>query len=1136
MSLHFIFGKAGSGKSSRCCREIQEYLRSTPGGKAYLLVPDQGTYTAEYMLAKSFPGEGFVDVTVCGFSRLAYRVFQELHSPVTDALSPLGQQIIIRRLLEEHKDDLQVIFRAASYPHFSENLTNFFHQLDMFCVTEKDLADAAEREGDTPLGKKTADLALLYRAYHDYLRAHFSYEGSLFDLLAREIPKSPSIKNSHVWIDGFNGMAPQKIHIVSALIHTAKEVTMTLPMDRPEAAAGNPNFARPYQLYRQLQEAERHSDGIVLSEEKRFRSEKLLALSRSFFAERSLPCEVQEETISPAKGIHLLTAASQEDEVDGIARTISALVKGHGLRYRDILVLMRTPENYNDIFARACKTYEIPAFIDKKQPMNNHPLVMLTDFLVRFLTAEATRKNGGYQAEALFRLLKTGLLSDFTREEIDELENYVLTHHIRPWQWHRTWDFRIYWDLEKDPPPLSEAELAELRQVNEWRMRLLSLLDPLAEAWKNAASVKARCELLYRFLLKEKIPKTLSDMDEAQFLTTNLRPHLQVWKKILGLLDEIVHVSEGEAMDEKTFLSLFEDGLSALTYSTIPPTLDHVTITGMDRGYAMEAKVVFIPGVIEGEFPKRIEEAGFFTEIEKEQLAKSSQLLFGNNLMQMIQQEQFYVYLAMTRGSDALYLSMPASNDEGQDTFPSFLVSQMEKLGYLSEKKEILPPSPHRGDASYFANPAQALSLLPLVLREGMPEASSPWAALTAWALSQKGGKEMLHEKLHCFSYTNEAKPLPKALAEKLFKPSGRFFASVTRLEKYRACPYKYFLEYGLHLEERDDGTINTMDFGNYLHAGLCRFGNTLTRGQKQWRDASDGDIAHLSKSIASEIAPRIKFGALAADAASRYTERALNKTFAETLKRLRDWSRRSHFDTKELEKSFLLHLEDQSGGTFTLNGKIDRLDMDGDNAAIFDYKTGKTTASLKEIVSGVKLQLLTYLLAVMEENKNHPLLPTALMYLYLSGDVKSISAVPPGGEPPLSAKDNASGFLLSDKEKIRALDEKAGSPESLLPVSFTESDALRSSNSLLNETQFQNLLETVKGKLISLMNRMMEGDIAIRPYKLGAKKGCDYCPYSAICRFDPAMKDESYDYVKAPSDGEIKKMLEVGPILEEQG
>lgn len=188
MSLHFIFGRAGTGKTTRCCREIQDYVRGETGRKAFLLVPDQGTYTAEYLLAKSFPGEGFTDVTVCGFSRLAYRVFQELHSPVAEALSPLGQQIIVRRILDEKKDELQMIVKAASHPHFSEEVRLLLHQLDLFCVTENDLAAAAEEEGDTPLGRKMKDLSIIYTAYNEYLRSHFNYEGSLFDLLRTKSP------------------------------------------------------------------------------------------------------------------------------------------------------------------------------------------------------------------------------------------------------------------------------------------------------------------------------------------------------------------------------------------------------------------------------------------------------------------------------------------------------------------------------------------------------------------------------------------------------------------------------------------------------------------------------------------------------------------------------------------------------------------------------------------------------------------------------------------------------------------------------------------------------------------------------------------------------------------------------------
>lgn len=604
MGLHFIFGRAGTGKTERCCREIREYVEGHPERKAFLLVPDQGTYTAEYRLAESFPGKGFTNVTVCGFSRLAYRVFQELHSPVSDALSPLGQQIILRRLLEENRDHLQMMMKAASQPHFSEELTGFFHQLDMFCVSEEDLENAATAQGDTPLGRKMKDLSLLYRAYHRYLKDHFDYQGSLFDLLAREIPKSPTLRSSRVWIDGFNGMAPQKIHIVYALLHTAEEVTMTLQMDRPEEAAVNPNFARPFHLFSLLSAEERHFSSILLSEDCRFASPRLKAMARFFFNRRAAHSPLPPAaTPAPDEGLHLITASHRTEEVDFISRTILSLVRDRHLRFRDILVLLRNPEDYDDALERSFKRYEIPGFIDRKHPMNNHPLVVLLDSLVRFLTAECSRKNSGWQRETIFRMLKTFLLPEWQEEEVDRLENYVLSHGIRPWQYHEPWEFRTYRDLDAPPPALSEKEQAELTEVNAWRTRLTAMLDELAEKWSQSPKSKDRCRLLYQCMMDKKIPDTLSAMDEKEALRTNLRPHLQVWKKILSLLDEIVHTAGDDEISEKNFLSIFEDGLTALTYSTIPPTLDHVTVTGMDRGYAMEAAAVFIPGAVEGNSP-----------------------------------------------------------------------------------------------------------------------------------------------------------------------------------------------------------------------------------------------------------------------------------------------------------------------------------------------------------------------------------------------------------------------------------------------------------------------------------------------------------------------------------------------------
>lgn len=1130
MALHFIFGRAGTGKTCRCCEEIKDYVLSGKDRKAFFLVPDQATYTAEYRLAESFPGGGFTDVTVCGFSRLAYRVFRELHSPVADALSPLGQQIIIRRLLSEHREELQAVQRAAAYPHFSEELTAFFHQLDTFCMEEEDLQRAAEQEGNTPLGRKLSDLSLLYRAYHAYLKEHFRYEGSLFDLLAREIPKSAMIREAKIWIDGFNGMVPQKVRIVSALIRTARDVTITLPMDAPEEAAANPNFARPLHLYRQILKEEGHADSAVLREPLRFRSRRLKETALHFFNRRPAPFSLgKSPLVKPDAGLHILEAPNRSSEADEIARTVLSLVRDRGFRYRDILILLRNPDDYGDLFERSFALYRIPGFIDRKKPMNNHPLVVFLHRLLRFLTAESRRKGSGWRRELLFGLLKTHMTGGLTPDETDLLENYVLTYRIRPSQWHSVWEFRKIRDLdEAAPPPPSEKERSFLARINACREQVTSLLDGLTAEWLRAGTAEEKCALLYRFLLSQSVPDKLYRLDEKEGEKTNLRPHLQVWRKVLSLLDEIVHVAGKDSPSGEEFLALFEDGLSSLTYSTIPPSLDHVTVTALDRGYSMEARAVFIPGAAEGDFPKRLEESGFFTEAEKEALYAQSSFLFSSTLMQQIHEEEFAVYLAFTRARDVLYISRPELREDGRETEMSFPVSRLIALGYPSEVRKVYLPSPERNDATFFCHPEEALAFLPGVLRENLPGKDSYWTGLASWAMKNPRFRPLLLSRLQSFTYSNRAETLPRELASALFKRNGRFTGSVTRLENYRSCPYRYFLQYGLSVEERKNGELEAMDFGNYLHAGLHRFGAALQQSRKQWRDATDEDIEALSREIAKNLSDRMKYGILRSDGASRYTERELNKTFRKTLTTLREWSRRSAFDTKALEKEFYIHLRTEDRDSITLHGKIDRLDLQGNRTVIADYKTGRTEASLREIVSGMKLQLLTYFLAAEEEAEKtgRALLPAALMYIYLSGDVKVLSQIPAGGIPDIPEKEQVSGYFLNDPEVLRSLDSRMGESDSFLSVRLKKDGGLYSSPSVLTDAEFRDLLTVVRRKIGELYRQMCAGEIPVRPVRFGGKTPCTYCPYRSICRFDPSLPGEKYEYPVLPSNTDIRNHL----------
>ena len=1117
MSLHFIFGRAGTGKTTRCCREIVDFLSHDPDAHAILLVPDQATYRAETALAESCPSGGFVGADVYGFSRLSYRVFQELHTDTHEAISPLVQQLIWRRILNARKKDMRMLGKAAGQPHFASTLTTFFHQLDSFGITEETLQDAAAAAGDTPLGRKLSDLSLLRHDYLSYLTAHFSYRGNRYERLAEDIPQSDAIRASKIWIDGFNGMTPQEIAVVSALIRTAKDVTVTLPMDAPETAALYPLFDRPYRLWKALTENTGSYTSETLTAPHRFECPRVRELAERFFRPLPEKCIYGPATRTlPEQGVFITECPSREAEVEDVVCRIAELTRDKNFRYRDILVLTRNPDTYGETLRRKLSEADIPAFLDMRRLMTTHPLVQLVSSLLHLLTE--TKKSGGFKNATLFAFLKNPLYRMFAEDDTDRLENYVHRVGVRPYQWKKEWTFRSYFHLEADSP-MSAKEAEELRYMNTLRAAVVNRLLPLETAWNEAETVRDKTEILYRWLVSAGIPSRLSAADEQSYAETKTRPHREVWKNLLALFDDLVCAAGDDRMPDADYLSMTEDALRTLTYALIPPTLDHVTVTSIDRGYAIEARAVFILGANEGEFPARITEEGILSEADKKTLSEKEKLILAPDLTSLIYQEEFYTYLALTRARHALYLSYATTETDGSELSPSSLLSRLERLGYTTARRTPASLSPDMTDDTRFIRPAQSLALLPGVLRNGIPPENGLWAALRDYAHAEN--EAALVQAAGGLRYTNGARPLSRALARRLFIGKYAFKTSVSRLEKYRKCPYEYFLEYGLRLTEEKEATVDNLDVGNYLHAGLHKFGEHLKQSRKAWRDATDEDIEKTSKEIADAIAPRIKDGALSGDAAAKYTKNALDRTLRKTLATLRAQSKSSMAETVAMEHNFQCPVRAGSD-TVTLTGSIDRLDVAGGAAVICDYKTGTPTLSLSEIVSGLKLQLITYLMAALETSEN-PLLPGAILYLYVQGNTRTVP-VSQSGTDTKPAKELA-GYFLGDRRFLESLDINLGKDGGFLPIRVNKDGGFSKNSPVLTEAELRALFEKTKENIAALYENMKGGNIAIRPTRLKkCAAPCTFCPYKSICRFDPTMPGNRYEEIPAKSDSDIKK------------
>ena len=101
MSLQFIIGSSGAGKSyfayERVIRESMEH----PERNYYIIVPEQFTMQTQKTLVEMHPGKGILNIDILSFERLAYRVFEETGGDNRKVLEDTGKSMVLQKMVEE---------------------------------------------------------------------------------------------------------------------------------------------------------------------------------------------------------------------------------------------------------------------------------------------------------------------------------------------------------------------------------------------------------------------------------------------------------------------------------------------------------------------------------------------------------------------------------------------------------------------------------------------------------------------------------------------------------------------------------------------------------------------------------------------------------------------------------------------------------------------------------------------------------------------------------------------------------------------------------------------------------------------------------------------------------------------------
>ena len=1113
MQVQFLLGPAGSGKTFRCLAEIRAALKESPEGPPLiLLAPRQATFQLERQLLATGELPGYTRLHIVSFDRLARFILGKLSVPLPDQVNDEGRIMVLRALLFRRGQELKRFGQSACRPGFARQLGQLFADLQRHQFTPSKLHTLTDRFLEYPeLRDKLSDLALLLEAYNDWLvERKLQDANDLLDLastnLRRQKTGSRSIHFGGLWLDGFAEMTPQELGLLSAVLSHSDQSTLAFCLDRdpddpPSALSMWSAVGRTYQQCRQrvenVPECKVHIESLRRDPRKsRFHLAPQLRFLEEHW-ERPRRTASAIHNLQPA--ITLTACTNSEAEAVFAAREILRSVRT-GNRFRDCGVIVRDLEAYHKPLARVFRRYGIPFFLDRRESVAHHPLAELTRNALRTVVLD-------WQHDDWFAALKAGF-SPVHESEIDQFENAALEFGWRGPKWRQPeqspggpGSMDWFGKLGKKILPPFEKFAARLGQ-HQGGPTGSRLADAVRELW-DALSVE---ETLRNWSLPDN--ETAADAADHSLL------HSTVWDQMNSWLDNVALAFPKEHLSLREWLPIVEAGLSNLTVGVVPPALDQVLIGAVDRARNPDLKVAFVLGVNEGVFPAASPALTILTQADCDELEQRGASL-GLNLRERLARERYLCYIACTRAGEKLVLTCSRQNAAGKTLNPSSLMTHLQTLFPALALSEFR----HDPDWREAQHRIEMVAPLAEIGRHGDESIPENWRHFI-----QLPPLANLRKCLDTLAEPDPGENISPELAEALYGPALQ--TSVSGLEEFAQCPFRFFIHSGLRAEERKQFELDARERGSFQHEVLKVFHEQLKAEHKHWRDLTPAQARERIRDIAATLAPDYRDGLLRADDRSRFAARMLSESLQDFVETLVAWMHRQYeFDPAAVEFGFgfgaggapAWTIDLGKGHQLALRGRIDRIDLwrDADGSAlcvVMDYKSGQRRLDRILIEHGVQLQLLGYL-AAMTQWPNvkalwnvDRLIPAGVFYANLRGAYNAsetrAEALADADEARRRAYRHTGRFSL---EALPKLDSRSGI-ESGDQFSFrrTQGGSLhKGSVEALPHAEFEALLHRVEAQLIQMGRAIFEGMASVDPYQKGADNACQYCDYGGVCRID---------------------------------
>ncbi|MDD6345454.1 MAG: exodeoxyribonuclease V subunit gamma [Oscillospiraceae bacterium] len=1075
--IYFYTGGAGGGKSTALINKIK-MLSDDDNNKICVIVPEQYSYEFEKILYKSVGASKFNNIDRFSFKTLSrdiIRTYGDTRS-LKEYANENKKTIIVNMALDSVYSGMpeNTGFYKKQYKKtgFAESMSEFITEIKQSGVSAE-MFEKTKEKFSGRLHEKMKDISAVYREY-ERLMSEYGFRDSLNDITesAHIAGEKRYFSGKTVFIDEFDDFTGDQYQMLEKIISDAENVYIGLRTNNVNAPEFT-LFDTVNRTYRNIVNMCGRHEISVYDSGKRFgKNDDLRFLNRNIFRNSSGTFNLKSGNTD------IFEARDFYSEAEYICANIKHIIyENPDISYNDIAVISNDIESYAPIIENACRRYEIPYFTSMEKDVSHTVIMTFICSLLDIVSSDT------FNTEAILKYLKTGL-AGIELTEISRLENFCYKWSIKGKKW-----------LDTFIPDDKSSDTEEFLECEKIRQKVIIPLENLKSSLKNVTA-EIICKNIYQFITDSGADHKI--MEIIDFYNNRNETYFageqkKIWDFLIDILNDLSSVLYGKEISVKSFSMLFRQLLSQARYSLPPRTLDSITIASALTARLSSPKIVFITGVNEGIFPMLPAQDRLFSNDEREKLSAEG---FNKNksTVNFISNARLASYKALSSASEKLYISYSLTSLDGQGIYRSQVIENIEKMFPLnsnpvrheSEIKEdfyaVTPKSAYYHLMQNKKNSSSEIKAIKTVLEEN-PDYKPKIDYV--YKINPQG-----------INYTLSDRSVLDRLVD-----FHNFYLSNTKFETYSKCHFRYFCQYCLNLKQRKKIEMNVMDWGTLRHNCFCKL---LSEKNPEFIDMSEEQIRKII-----------------ADECTAYKEQTFKSNFKEDSRAEFIFSKiieqilivAMHFQLELKNTDFVpsaleANLMDDktlsplnikgNNGNIIFTGTIDRIDTyqaeDGKKyIRIIDYKSSRKTIEKLFIDNGINMQMLLYMLAVIQNGKFKNYIPAGMLYAMLTISYPTAKSRAEAKPLNISSGLKFRGIARNDSDIIEAMD-KSGKK------TYVNTDKKSPPVLPFSGKQIDELLRFSENKLIQMNNSLYNGDISIDPLINKKINACEYCEFSDIC------------------------------------